>query len=1436
MSTQVDDLKIKLEADAKNASGEIDKLIGQVEKLKSTLKNSGGSKNAFSDYSASAKKSIADVDSYVNKITKDIEKKLSKEFMLSFKTDVDKKAFQNSIRNIASASAKAGKLYAQGDAKGGSSAMNEASHSIKELENIIGQFSKLDIAEIGKPLGDFVAWIRSFQNIAVGKEFFNTNNEGISGHAIGRFTIDKGPTLDSLWPELVDRFPHLFSASSTNQAHDVNAKLKQHEAGGLANEKANREAIQSGAAQTIQEEIGKIFNDMESMFKTASSRMAEIKAEVGNAGKDYAQKGGKFDTVEKAQREIEKLEIQLYKLQSDMQFTDANSTGFERMATRAAIAENRIASLQEHITYLQSADSYDTSNIDAAIAKWREQEQAIEQATNAVEEFDTAEQGASNMASYDNAIQQYQELINEQRVALEGTKEFQAAFSAMSSKLASLRDNPFVKMNIVKPTEDFKQLESEIVKTEKKMTNLEEAMKRGLETNKDFAGTTTYQKMRYDIQQTRDELEGLNAALSEMGNGTHYVDVSKIFQGLKSAVSETISIVQKASAVFLKFLKIVGTPIDAAFHKAVDAVKSFDLANTRLVKSLTRTVRMLTLMITRMALRGVINETKNAFTDLLNFSEKTANSFNKIITAIDYLAHTFAALAAPILNASGIFKGLGNIIDQITDKIVSLINKVNQLLSALLGHSTWIKATKQAKSYKEEVKQTGKEVNKQLQAFDELNNLTTNDGGGNKPTTTGGGGYEELPIDPKYLNMAQWLKDMWNRGDATELGLAIGNWLKNALDSIPWGLIQAKAAKLGGFLATLLGGFFSTPGLAETIGNTIAGAINSGLSLVGEFIKKFPWDTFGTFVGTAIVTAIKNIQWQRFIDACKDLGKGLAKAFNALLDTDAIAWIGYAIGKLLRGAIDFAYELIAGEDGINWEKLGEQLMYGIRAFFNQMNDVDETGLNGWQKLGKTISEAIKGMLTAINKVLGDSEIRRQIGEAVTDLFSSFDYAGIRAKLFELAGNILKLLGTMLKSAAKTGTFWQMLGDIGLIFAVVLGGKLIKGIMSIGTSAISQALGLVLARGIVNGTLGSTVMSAITGFFAKIGAFFSSSAGVISGAFTKLVGFFSSAATAIGGALEGVAAALGTTVGAILGAIGLVIAAIVVWIKNWDEIKEAAALFCERTLEHLQNIAAWFQENLPNFSLLVSTVFEKIKTIVQEKLENVKRIFTIIFTALKIVVQQAMAHIASVIQGKIEFAKNMISTGLNAAKTLIEGASLAIYNIITGNFSALWTQVKSVFSNIYNYVSDIFNKLGTKLSEFGNNVRATFNDSLIGRAINFVTGRANGGILVGGQWKPIQGYAGGGVPKSAEMFVARENGIPEMVGKIGSHTAVANNDQIVASVSDGVYRAVRAAMNGTQSSGNTNVNIELVGDTANLFKAIRKEGNEFQRRTGNPVFA
>ena len=66
--------------------------------------------------------------------------------------------------------------------------------------------------------------------------------------------------------------------------------------------------------------------------------------------------------------------------------------------------------------------------------------------------------------------------------------------------------------------------------------------------------------------------------------------------------------------------------------------------------------------------------------------------------------------------------------------------------------------------------------------------------------------------------------------------------------------------------------------------------------------------------------------------------------------------------------------------------------------------------------------------------------------------------------------------------------------------------------------------------------------------------------------------------------------------------------------------------------------------------------------------------------------------------------------------------------------------------------------------------------------------AKGGVYKNGRWSPIQSYASGGMPNGSQLFWAREAG-PELVGTLGGHTAVMNNDQIVASVSDGVARAI-----------------------------------------------
>ena len=89
------------------------------------------------------------------------------------------------------------------------------------------------------------------------------------------------------------------------------------------------------------------------------------------------------------------------------------------------------------------------------------------------------------------------------------------------------------------------------------------------------------------------------------------------------------------------------------------------------------------------------------------------------------------------------------------------------------------------------------------------------------------------------------------------------------------------------------------------------------------------------------------------------------------------------------------------------------------------------------------------------------------------------------------------------------------------------------------------------------------------------------------------------------------------------------------------------------------------------------------------------------------------------------------------------------------------------------------------------------------------------------------WASGGFPPMGQMFIAREAG-PELVGTIGGRSAVANNDQIVAGVSEGVYRAVSTAM-GEQSS-NANVTVYLDGKQIyhNQQKVSRTVGYKFTK--------
>lgn len=92
------------------------------------------------------------------------------------------------------------------------------------------------------------------------------------------------------------------------------------------------------------------------------------------------------------------------------------------------------------------------------------------------------------------------------------------------------------------------------------------------------------------------------------------------------------------------------------------------------------------------------------------------------------------------------------------------------------------------------------------------------------------------------------------------------------------------------------------------------------------------------------------------------------------------------------------------------------------------------------------------------------------------------------------------------------------------------------------------------------------------------------------------------------------------------------------------------------------------------------------------------------------------------------------------------------------------------------------------------------------------------------------FARGGFPDTGQMFIAREAG-PELVGRIGRRTAVANNDQIV----QGIASAVRSAMsgvNGPNGGGTTRITVQNVLNGRAIGESVIEYHNGKVKQTGH----
>lgn len=209
--------------------------------------------------------------------------------------------------------------------------------------------------------------------------------------------------------------------------------------------------------------------------------------------------------------------------------------------------------------------------------------------------------------------------------------------------------------------------------------------------------------------------------------------------------------------------------------------------------------------------------------------------------------------------------------------------------------------------------------------------------------------------------------------------------------------------------------------------------------------------------------------------------------------------------------------------------------------------------------------------------------------------------------------------------------------------------------------------------------------------------------------------------------------------------------------------------------------------------------------------------------------------------KLAFVIDIVSAGIRVLSYVVEVAGYYFEHIgdVVGHFLNLLARKESFEefkSNLRSSADELQGRVKKAVNDLKYDLDRTFNhtytlttkwDEIINRTIHVNEVRT---AIQGKGYRTNELYASGGFPTQGQMFIAREAG-PELVGTIGGQTAVVNNSDIVASVSQGVAQAVASVLGGGQQ-----VNVTLEGDAKNLFKVVQREGRAYSARTGQPALA
>ena len=517
-----------------------------------------------------------------------------------------------------------------------------------------------------------------------------------------------------------------------------------------------------------------------------------------------------------------------------------------------------------------------------------------------------------------------------------------------------------------------------------------------------FAGL---QESEMQVRAIENSYKDANKASNKFNNDSY-----RYAKRHSSALKTLSNIVKKLSHGFKELLKHTRKSFDSSQNGMKQALRS--------VMRYGLGVRSLYFLFRRLR-----SAAKDAFGVMAQQWEPVNKQISSMIQSLNGVKGSIATMLQPLL------EGFANFFNQFMGILQKVMETIGAFFAFLTGQNYILRAKAGGVDWADhladklgQAKDEAEELNKQLAGFDKINNLTTKDNKDKDNDKSSIGldtvTFEKVPIE--QLDIFNWLKDMWLKSDFGDLGRFLNEKLLGILQKIDWDEIERLGRKIGTCIATAVNGFFENDALAYEIGEAIAGWLNTKFATIYEFANRVEWDEIGLF----IVTGIKS-----FFDTAK---------FDE--------W-GAAAESLLGGLIEALY--VVATDKEMWQKAGDNIINGINAFLTEglkkkkvhvgfgMNHIPiYEELNDFEMAGGALSGFITNFIDTITSILGNKELQVKVGQALGNFLSGIDWNGIYISLKNFASALLGAMKTAITEAYKTDPdFFKLAVKVTLIITL-----------------------------------------------------------------------------------------------------------------------------------------------------------------------------------------------------------------------------------------------------------------------------------------------------------------------------------------------------------------------------------------------------------------